>query len=141
MGGSLGFPELLLILGIAFIVFVVFGPKNLPKLGKMFGSTMAEVRKGMNEVNDGLETPAEQGVAVPAENVVIYPDQPAPAAAPVQQVVAAPTPEAVEVITPVQAAAEPAQVVYEAQPSVVNDLEIDPNRKVAKIVYEDEVDA
>jgi sec-independent protein translocase protein TatA len=65
MGGSLGFPELLLILGIAFLVFVVFGPKNLPKLGKMFGSTMSEVRKGMNEFNEEASADADEAPAQP----------------------------------------------------------------------------
>jgi sec-independent protein translocase protein TatA len=65
---SLGFPELLLILGIAFLVFIVFGPKNLPKLGKMFGSTMSEVRKGMNEFNEEASAAKEDD-----SNIVVNP--------------------------------------------------------------------
>ena len=65
----------------ALIIFVVFGPKNLPKLGKMFGSTMKEVRKGMNEFTEEMN-----------------------------------------------------------EAGGVEEVKIDPDRKVAKIIYEDEVD-
>ena len=98
----IGSAEMIIILIVAVVLFVVFGPKNLPKLGKMFGSTMKEVRKGMNEATEAMqdETPA------PA----------APASAPAAP--AAPAPAA-----PADDAAEP---------------KIDPDRKVAKIIYEDE---
>ena len=38
--------ELIIVL---IIVLVIFGPKNLPKLGKMFGKTMNNFKKGMEE--------------------------------------------------------------------------------------------
>ena len=38
---GLGIPELLI------IVVIVFGPKNLPKLGKAVGETVKSVRDGM----------------------------------------------------------------------------------------------
>lgn len=34
---------------VLIIVLVIFGPKNLPKLGKMFGKTMSNFKKGMDE--------------------------------------------------------------------------------------------
>ena len=42
----LGTPELILIL---VVVLLIFGPKNLPKLGKMFGKTINGFKKGMEE--------------------------------------------------------------------------------------------
>ena len=42
----IGTNELLIILVVALLIF---GPKNLPKLGKMFGKTMYNFKKGMEE--------------------------------------------------------------------------------------------
>ena len=42
----IGTNELLIILAVALLIF---GPKNLPKLGKMFGKTMSNFKKGMDE--------------------------------------------------------------------------------------------
>ncbi|MCL2136457.1 MAG: twin-arginine translocase TatA/TatE family subunit [Coriobacteriia bacterium] len=41
---GLGMPELLVILGVALLIF---GPKNLPKLGETLGKTVKGVRDGM----------------------------------------------------------------------------------------------
>ena len=38
------------------IVLVIFGPKNLPKLGKMFGKTMKNFKEGMDDVDEDGET-------------------------------------------------------------------------------------
>lgn len=43
---GMGVPELLVILIIAL---VIFGPKNLPKLGSALGKTVKNVREGMDE--------------------------------------------------------------------------------------------
>jgi sec-independent protein translocase protein TatA len=43
---GMGTPELLVILAIAI---VLIGPTQLPKLGKMFGKTMKEVRSGIED--------------------------------------------------------------------------------------------
>lgn len=48
---GMGFQELAIIL---LIVLVIFGPKQLPKLGKMFGKTMKEVRSGMEGLDESL---------------------------------------------------------------------------------------
>ena len=45
----IGTNELLIILVVALLIF---GPKNLPKLGKMFGKTMNNFKKGMEESED-----------------------------------------------------------------------------------------
>jgi sec-independent protein translocase protein TatA len=41
---GLGGPEILVVL---IIVLVLFGPKNLPKLGSALGKTVKNVREGM----------------------------------------------------------------------------------------------
>lgn len=43
---SIGFPELLLILAIALLIF---GPRKLPELGSALGRTIKEFRKGIKE--------------------------------------------------------------------------------------------
>ena len=45
----IGTNELLIILAVALLIF---GPKNLPKLGKMFGKTINGFKKGMEEPED-----------------------------------------------------------------------------------------
>ena len=46
MFGKLGTTELLVIL---VIVIVIFGPKQLPKLSKMFGKTIKNFKEGMSD--------------------------------------------------------------------------------------------
>ena len=45
----IGPQELIIVL---IIVLVIFGPKNLPKLGKMFGKTMKNFKEGMEDVDE-----------------------------------------------------------------------------------------
>lgn len=45
---GLGIPELLI---IVCVVMVIFGPKNLPKLGKAVGETVKSVCEGMESEN------------------------------------------------------------------------------------------
>lgn len=42
---GLGVPELLIILAVALLIF---GPKNLPKLGNALGRTVKSLREGMS---------------------------------------------------------------------------------------------
>jgi sec-independent protein translocase protein TatA len=49
---GLGMPELLIIL---VVTLLVFGPRNLPKLGSMFGQKIHEIRDAV----DDDSTPAE----------------------------------------------------------------------------------
>ena len=55
-------PELLIILIVALLIF---GPKNLPKLGKSLGQTVKNVREGMegDEAPKQVEAPAEEAAA------------------------------------------------------------------------------
>ena len=49
---GMGVPELAVIL---VIVLVIFGPKNLPKIGSAIGKTVKNVREGMED-----ELPADE---------------------------------------------------------------------------------
>ena len=53
-------PELIIIL---VVVLIIFGPKNLPKLGKSLGSTVKNIREGM-EGDDKGETKQAEDVVV-----------------------------------------------------------------------------
>ena len=59
----IGTNELLIIL---VVVLLIFGPKNLPKLGKMFGKTMKSFKDGINE-DDEDAAKTEKAEAKPAE--------------------------------------------------------------------------
>lgn len=50
--GSIGFPEILVIIVLAL---VFFGPNRMPEVARALGKAMREFRKGMNEVQRELE--------------------------------------------------------------------------------------
>jgi len=52
MFGSIGLPELLLILAIALLVF---GPKKLPEVGRSLGKAMREFKRSTDEIKDKFE--------------------------------------------------------------------------------------
>jgi len=52
MFGSLGMPELVIILVIALIIF---GPRKLPELGRSLGKSIGEFKKASNELRTTLE--------------------------------------------------------------------------------------
>ena len=58
----IGPQELIIVL---VIVLIIFGPKNLPKLGKMFGKTINGFKKGMEdeEGSDDSEEKTEKQVS------------------------------------------------------------------------------
>jgi len=56
MFGTLGGPELFLILVVALIIF---GPRKLPEIGKSMGRMMAEFRKASNEFRQTIESEVE----------------------------------------------------------------------------------
>ena len=57
MFGKLGTTELLVIL---VIVIIIFGPKQLPKLSKMFGKTFKNFKEGMSDNKDSDKSDDEE---------------------------------------------------------------------------------
>ena len=78
---GLGAPELIVILLVAL---VLFGPKNLPKLGSAVGKTVKNFREGMETDEDTAPVKATakkaqaSSTAAPAEEVIADPDADAP---------------------------------------------------------------
>ena len=54
---GLGVPELLIILAVALLIF---GPKNLPKLGSALGRTVKNLREGMGSSKEEAEAEEEE---------------------------------------------------------------------------------
>ena len=52
MFGSIGMPELIIILVIALIIF---GPRKLPELGRSLGKSINEFKRASNELRSTLE--------------------------------------------------------------------------------------
>ena len=52
MFGSIGMPEMIIILVVALIIF---GPRKLPELGKSLGRSLNEFKKASNELRNTLE--------------------------------------------------------------------------------------
>lgn len=50
-------PQTLII--ILVVVLIIFGPKQLPKLGNMLGKSMKSIREGMNEMDEEVEATKE----------------------------------------------------------------------------------
>ena len=61
---GMGVPELLIIL---VVVLLIFGPKNLPKLGSAIGKSVKSLRDGMSsdEGNPEIELDEDEEVEVP----------------------------------------------------------------------------
>jgi len=50
--GPIGFPELMIILVVALIVF---GPRKLPELGRSLGKSLSEFKRASNELKHTLD--------------------------------------------------------------------------------------
>lgn len=92
MLGTLGGPELILILVIAL---VVFGPRKLPDIGRSVGRMMAEFRRASNDFRRTLEDEVEAERVRPpvaAAPATLHPDVLPPFPAAPQPDVPAPPP-------------------------------------------------
>lgn len=67
---GMGVPELLIIL---VVILLIFGPKNLPKLGSALGKTVKNLREGMGAGEKDVEEAADD------EEVVEVVEEPAAA--------------------------------------------------------------
>jgi sec-independent protein translocase protein TatA len=62
MFGSIGMPELIIILVIALIIF---GPRKLPELGRSLGRSLSEFRRASNELRQTLDDEIKQEQRAP----------------------------------------------------------------------------
>ena len=94
---GMGWIEVVIILAV---ILIIFGPKQLPKLGKAIGKTVKNLRKGIGEdeetAPEAAAAPTSTEVAIvavesaPAESATAPQPEPAPAPAPAPETAAAP---------------------------------------------------
>ena len=65
---GLGVPELIIIL---IVILVIFGPKQLPKLGKAVGQTVKGLKSGMQEVQEAVKEDSDDEPEEPEEPVTV----------------------------------------------------------------------
>ena len=73
---GMGVPELLIIL---VVILLIFGPKNLPKLGSALGKTVKNLRDGMGAGQKDIEEAADDDEVVEVVEEVVE-EEPANAA-------------------------------------------------------------
>ncbi len=112
MFGTLGGPEVILILVVALIVF---GPRRLPEIGKSMGKMLAEFRKASNDFKRTIEDELEAEKTKESQSPPIAPAAAADTAPPVTEGTAAEgtAPEATSAVVP-DASASPAPLAADA---------------------------
>lgn len=85
---GIGMPELLIIFVIALLVF---GPKELPKIGRTIGKAMAEFRRASDELREGIQREIELAEREDQPEVAPAPTEATPPVASAE--VTSPTPE------------------------------------------------
>lgn len=65
---GMGVPELLVILAI---ILLIFGPKNLPKLGSALGKTVKSLRDGLGTSKKEVKESSEKSDDDSADDVVV----------------------------------------------------------------------
>ena len=104
MFGSLGGPEIVLILVVALIVF---GPRKLPEIGKTVGKMLAEFRKASTEFRQTIEDEVESERLMEKKKAMLAAKGlPTEAAPPAEAGAAMPDPEAPPLVTPAEGAVE-----------------------------------
>lgn len=61
---NVGYPEMMLVLAIALIVF---GPKKLPQIGRTLGQSLREFKRASNELMAAVQEPIEDDEAETAD--------------------------------------------------------------------------
>ncbi|MDW7671898.1 MAG: twin-arginine translocase TatA/TatE family subunit [Bacillota bacterium] len=56
MGGRIGFQELLIVFGLALLIF---GPSKLPEIGKSLGKGIREFKSASKEIKDSVNLDEE----------------------------------------------------------------------------------
>lgn len=115
---GIGMPELLIIFVIALLVF---GPKELPKIGRTIGKAMAEFRRASDELREGIQREIDlaereehpEAAPAPVESAEVSPPTPEETAQitpaePVPTSMASASPETIEAVAPPEAPSEPA---------------------------------
>ena len=81
MFGSIGMPELIIILTIALIIF---GPRKLPELGRSLGKSLGEFKRASNELRNTLDEEIRIEEQRDARSAPTEPARPAEPADPVE---------------------------------------------------------
>ena len=79
MFGSIGMPELIIILTIALIIF---GPRKLPELGRSLGKSLGEFKRASNELRNTLD----EEIRIEEQRTAEHAAEPTPPAAPADPV-------------------------------------------------------
>ncbi len=112
---GIGMPELMIIFVIALLVF---GPKELPKIGKTIGKAMGEFRRASEELKEGIQREIEAAEKESDEGHHTPSPEAAQATVPTEPPVAAPAPPEPQLELPIGTATETPAVPAAAQASV-----------------------